>query len=96
MTFAPTHLLLYFLASAVALLPFGRLVELPLGLLSLLGAMMLLGLPRDERLPWRVLLLIWLSYTIPMLLALPDAVESGKSLRTSLGGVRYGLFCVAM
>ncbi|MEM1190319.1 MAG: O-antigen ligase family protein [Pseudomonadota bacterium] len=96
MTFAPTHLLLYFLASAVALLPFGRLVELPLGLLSLLGAMMLLGLPRDERLPWRLLLLIWLSYTIPMLLALPDAVESGKSLRTSLGGVRYGLFCVAM
>ncbi len=93
---APTHLLLFFLASAVALLPFGRLVELPLGLLSLIGLMMLWDLARDERLPWRALLLIWLSFALPMLLSLPDAVESSRSLRTSLGSIRFGLFCVAM
>jgi len=79
-----------FVVSALVLLPFGRLVELPLGLLALLGAALVPRfLQRGGTPQFRLPLLLYGLFLLPMLLALPDAVNGGKSLLTTAGSLRY-------
>ena len=81
--------------SALALLPFGRMVEIPLGLLSIIGAALLWRRP-VVGMPWRILALLLIAFWLPQVMALPDAVEPGKSLRTTVGTLRYALSCFAL
>ncbi|MEE4279560.1 MAG: O-antigen ligase family protein [Halieaceae bacterium] len=91
-----TLLLPILLPLAVILLPFGKLVEVPLGLLFLAGIVLLWRLPKSEDVPWSTLAGLWAAFTLPMLLALPDAVALEKSLLTTVGTLRFGLSCAAM
>lgn len=79
-----------FLLPALALLPFGRGVEVPILVLAILGAMVsisgaVLGLGAILQAP----LLLYGTFIVPMLLALPDAVQGDKSLLTTVGSTRY-------
>ena len=79
---------LLFLLPALALMPFGRLVEAPLLCLAIIGLTVTLsGRLRREQL--RMPLLLFATFLLPMLLALPDAVNADKALITSIGALRY-------
>lgn len=82
---------------ALTLLPFGRLVEVPMGILSIAGVVLLRRGP-DLRCgaPWLALAGLFLAFWLPMLLALPDAVAQEKSVISSIGALRYGLSCCAL
>ncbi|MFT7287635.1 MAG: O-antigen ligase [Halieaceae bacterium] len=98
-SFMPLPALL--LLPAMALMPFGRMVEIPLGLLSLSGlAVSVLLLSGSWRraagVDLRLLGLLYCAFLLPMLVALPDAVAIEKSTITTLGTARYFLFCMAL
>jgi O-antigen ligase len=77
-------------AAAFLLLPFGRAIELPLAVLALFGLHALLASPSwMARAPVGVLLLCFAAYHLPMWLSLPDAVNPARSLRTTLGSLRF-------
>ncbi|MDP5070523.1 MAG: hypothetical protein NWQ45_06445, partial [Congregibacter sp.] len=84
------------LVPALVLLPVGRMLEIPLGLLAIAGFLFLL---RSKHLLGAshapVLLGLLASFTLPMLLSLPDAIAPQKSLFSTLGTLRYGLCCAA-
>lgn len=85
------------LAVAVVFLPFGRMVEIPMLLLSILGVISLGRRPRwNGGAPWGSLLLLYAAFALPMLMALPDAVAAEKSLLTTIGSLRYLLSCCAL
>jgi O-antigen ligase len=46
--------------------------------------------------PRRALLWLYLAFALPMLLSLPGAVEVGKSLRTTVGSLRFGALAAGM
>ncbi|MDP5054158.1 MAG: O-antigen ligase family protein, partial [Congregibacter sp.] len=85
------------LVPALVLLPVGRMLEIPLGLLAIAGFLFLL---RSKHLLGAshapVLLGLLASFTLPMLLSLPDAIAPQKSLFSTLGTLRYGLCCAAL
>ncbi|MFT4768343.1 MAG: O-antigen ligase [Glaciecola sp.] len=85
------------LVLAMALLPFGRMLEIPMALLAIAG---LAGLVRSKGLGGAshaaVLAALLAAFALPMLLALPDAIAQQKSLITTLGTLRYGMSCVAL
>ena len=82
---------------AVALLPFARSVEIPMGVLSIIGVVLLGRRSRFAgRPPWRDLALLYGAFALPMLVALVDAVAPGKSTLTTLGALRYPLSCAAL
>ena len=56
--------------AAIALLPFGRMVEIPMGVLSLIGFALLLQSPRRPSAVLGTLGLAYLAFLLPMLLAL--------------------------
>lgn len=81
-----------FLLPALALMPFGRLVEVPMMLMAVLGlAVAVSGSVRKLGMALVPLLLLFGAYSLPMVLALPDAVNPEKSLITTIGSLRY--FC---
>lgn len=83
--------------AALVLMPFGRSVELPFGILALLGATMALsGRLRREGVVLRQPLLLYACFALPMLLALPDAVNPEKSLLTTVGSLRYLAFVLGL
>lgn len=85
------------LIAAVALLPFGRSIELPMAVLSLLGLYLLTPRRRifsEERVRWYSF--AFLCFLVPMLLALPDAVNLAKGATTTLGMLRYYLAGLAI
>lgn len=85
------------LAVAVVFLPFGRMVEIPMLLLSILGVVSLWRRPRwSGSAHWGSLLLLYAAFVLPMLMALPDAVASEKSLLTTIGSLRYVLSCCVL
>ena len=93
----PYSLPLYLLGLAVLLMPFGRSVEAPMGMLSILGLVALGYGPRlNSGAPWRTLVALYLAFALPMVLALPDAVAFEKSLITTVGSLRYVLYCCLM
>ncbi len=80
----------YLIIAAIALLPFGRSIEIPLGILALLGIYQSVRGQVDFRAPAiKMLLLLYAAVLIPMLLALPDAVALKRSTTTTVGTLRY-------
>ena len=85
------------LIAAVALLPFARSVEIPMGVLSIIGVVLLsrrsnfVGRP-----PWGSLALLYGAFALPMLVALIDAVAPEKSTLTTIATLRCPLFCAAL
>lgn len=93
--------LLVALAAAVALLPFGRMTEIPLLCLSIFGVIALkrwslVVVKSENHSEWRLLGLLFLSFWLPMLLSLSDAVSPEKSQITTLGALRYPLFVAGL
>ncbi|MEO0438144.1 MAG: O-antigen ligase family protein [Pseudomonadota bacterium] len=90
---APTALL----ALAFVLMPFGRMVEIPLLALSIWGLVCLSrGFP-EKAAGWMLTLALFtLLFFAPMLIALPDAVMLEKSLVTTIGALRFPLFVFAL
>lgn len=87
----------WLLVAAIALLPFGRSIEIPLAILALLGMYLTVrGQINYRTPPLRLLLLLYLAFVIPMLLALPDAVALKKSITTTVGTLRYFFAAVAI
>ncbi len=85
------------LVVAVLLLPFGRMVEMPMLLLSIAGVIGLWRRPSWRGgAPWGCLLLLYIAFVLPMIFSLPDAVAGEKSLLTTIGTLRYGLSCCAL
>lgn len=84
------------LIAALALMPFAR-SEIPLGVLSIIG-IVLLGRRSSfaGRPPWRGLALLYGAFALPMLAALIDAVAPEKSAITTIGALRYPLSCAAL
>lgn len=84
---------LLLIASALFLLPFGRAIEIPLAMLSLVGLWAVWRerclLAGREAAAIRLFLLCCLCYQLPMWLSLPDAVNPARSLTTTLGSLRY-------
>jgi O-antigen ligase len=85
--------------ACLALLPFGRLVEIPVIAMALCGAWLLLtrrvGLLRDPAL--RLFALVFLLAWVPMLLSLPDALNPAKTLEVVINHLRFllgGIFLV--
>ncbi|MFK7830589.1 MAG: O-antigen ligase family protein [Congregibacter sp.] len=95
----PPRLLLpsILLVLALVLLPFGRMVEIPMGVLSIVGIVVLLRGP-DLRsgAPWLALGGLFFAFWLPMLFALPDAVAFEKSTINTIGALRYGFSCCAL
>lgn len=85
------------LVLGMVLLPFGRMLEIPLGLLAIAGV---LGLAKSKGMAGAshatMLAAVLAAFVLPMLLSLPDAVAPQKSLITTLGTLRYGMSCVAL
>lgn len=91
------HVPALLLVLAMVLLPFGRMVEIPLGVLALGGLFAVLRQRGLGGASHGVALLLAIgAFSIPMLLALPDAIAKEKSLVTSLGTLRYGFSCAAL
>lgn len=85
------------LVLAMVLLPFGRMVEIPLGILALAGLFAVLRVRGLGGASHGFSLVIAIAaFSVPMLLALPDAIAQQKSLVTSLGTLRYGFSCAAL
>jgi len=85
--------------ACLVLLPFGRLVEIPVIAMALCGAWLLLtrrvGLLRDPAL--RLFALVFLLAWVPMLLSLPDALNPAKTLEVVINHLRFllgGIFLV--
>jgi len=92
-----TKLTCWLLVAAVALLPFGRLIEAPLGLLAILGLYLSVSGKINHRAPALLaLLVLYAAFTLPMLLSLFDAVAPAKSALSTLGSIRYLFLCVAL
>lgn len=97
MSLSRASLPLTLLLLALVLLPFGRMVEIPMGVLSILGVLVLLrGPSMRSGAPWVALGLLFLAFCLPMLFALPDAVALEKSVISTIGALRYGLSCCAL
>lgn len=78
---------------AIFLQPFGRTVELPVLVMALFGLHDVLrnaGSIRSKR-SFKALSALFLCFWLPALFSLPDAVNSGKSLTTWLGSLRFYL-----
>ncbi|MEM6302055.1 MAG: O-antigen ligase family protein [Pseudomonadota bacterium] len=85
------------LALAFVLMPFGRMVEIPLLALSIWGLVCLLRGIRVKEVRVPVPLGLFAVFFIaPMLIALPDAVLLEKSLVTTIGSLRFPLFVFAV
>ncbi|MEM6605453.1 MAG: O-antigen ligase family protein [Pseudomonadota bacterium] len=85
------------LALAFVFMPFGRMIEIPLGLLAIFGALCLRrGLSLQRGVHWSGLLALTLLFLTPMLLALPDAVALEKSVLTTLAAFRFPFFACAL
>ncbi len=81
----PDHAGCALILATLAALSFGTLVHVPLGVMAILGV---IGLARDpgqlrRDAGIRVLVLAFLCLWLPMLLALPDAVEPGRAVKTT-------------
>jgi O-antigen ligase len=80
----------WLLAAAVALLPFGRTVEIPMALLALAVVVPLARGQIDLRAPAPLALVaLYVAFALPMLLSLVDAVAPGRSALSTLGTLRY-------
>jgi len=84
------------LALAALLLPFGRLVEVPLGILSIAGVVLLSRRPTIDPFLLRTFLGAYGAFVLPMVLALPDAVAAEKSTLSTIGSLRYAASAYAM
>ncbi len=85
------------LVAALALLPFGRMVEIPMGFLSLLGVVLLTRASAFAAgAPWRRLVVLYLLFVTPMILALVDAVALEKASLSTIGSLRYPFSCAAL
>jgi O-antigen ligase len=87
----------WLLLAAIVALPFERLMELPMVILSLWG----LGLVISQQVDWRspavrFLLAAYVCFALPMLLSLPDAVEQKRSVASTIGTLRYLLSSLAV
>lgn len=92
-SFAP----LLLLPLALALLPFGRAVEIPMGILSIFGVIALFrGIRISNGPPWRALGALYAAFLLPMLFGLVDAVALEKSFMTTIGSMRFVLSCCAL
>lgn len=87
--------------ACLVLLPFGRLVEIPVLLMAACGAWLLYthraGVLRDPAV--RLFALVFLLAWAPMLLSLPDALNATKTLEVVLNHLRFflgGLFLVLL
>ncbi|MEM1403106.1 MAG: O-antigen ligase family protein [Pseudomonadota bacterium] len=87
---------------AVVVIPFGRAIEIPLGILSVFGVVALLRFYRADAVslpplvPWPSLVALYAAFVLPMLLSLPDAVALEKSTITTVGTLRYLLLAVSL
>lgn len=80
----------FFLLPALALMPVGRLVEAPYLALAILGlAVSVSGALRLREGMAPTTLQLYACFAVPMLLALPDAVNLEKSLMTLIGSLRF-------
>ncbi|EAQ96351.2 O-antigen ligase family protein [Congregibacter litoralis] len=85
------------LVLAVVLLPFGRMIEIPMGLLAIAGLLMVLrakGLCGASH--GNLLLALIAAFAVPMLISLPDAIALKKASLTTLGTLRYAMSCAAL
>lgn len=84
------HAVAYLIIAAFVLLPFGRTIEIPLGILALIGIYQCVRGQVDFRAPAiKLLLMLYAAIVIPMVLSLPDAIAFKRSLTTTIGSVRY-------
>ncbi|MCV6614198.1 MAG: hypothetical protein OIF35_04410, partial [Cellvibrionaceae bacterium] len=84
------HMALGLIVLALAVLPFGRYTEIPLALLTFVGVYLLISRRVSfTSSPVKYYSWAFLLFFVPMLVALPDAVNFSKSLTTTLGSLRY-------
>lgn len=85
--------------SAVFLQPFGRLVELPVLIMAIVGLYLLVRRPRStcSTLSFKVLTAIFVCFWLPAVFSLPDAVNIQKSISSCIGMLRFyfaGIFVI--